>query len=409
VPQCRLKWHYRSAHESLITFSNVSFYGADLYTLPSVHTGTDGIGQQLEYVQDGMYEGKELNQAEARRVVDAVVAFAKEQAERTARGGSALSLGVGTFNLRQQLAIQDELEQRRRVDPSIEPFFARREEGGLFVKNLENIQGDERALIFLSVTYPGDREVRVRYNFGPLNGENGWRRLNVLTTRARRMMRVFSSMRGDEINAFPVLYMPDGGLAEDFLHVAATIDSLIARKAIAPVVVVGIENTQRRRDMTGPTTVAADSTIAPRVGGSAAFRRLPRDELMPEVRNRYRTTDVTAIVGESLAGLFIVETFLLEPRLFRRYIALDPSLWWNGGELVRTADRRLRSLDARGRTLYLASSREPGIASEAARLAAALERHAPTGLSWRYEPRPDLEHGTIYRGASPGAFAAVLR
>ena len=111
-----------------------------------------------------------------------------------------VSLGVGTFNLRQQLAIQDELEVRRRDDPRIEPFFDRGVDEPFFVKNLENIQGDERDVIFLSVTYARGTDGQLRYNFGPLNGENGWRRLNVLTTRARRRMRVFSSMRGDEIN-----------------------------------------------------------------------------------------------------------------------------------------------------------------------------------------------------------------
>jgi Predicted hydrolase of the alpha/beta superfamily len=97
--------------------------------------------------------------------------------------------------------------------------------------------------------------------------------------------------------SFPVLYMPDGGLAEDFPHVANTIDSLIALGRIRPVIVVGIENTQRRRDLTGPTRVASDSTIAPKVGGSAVFRRFVREELMPEVRRRYRCSGQTSIVG----------------------------------------------------------------------------------------------------------------
>ncbi|MGH9941679.1 MAG: DUF3320 domain-containing protein [Pyrinomonadaceae bacterium] len=200
LPQSRLKWHYRSAHESLITFSNVSFYDAELYTFPSVETGTHASGLQFEYVADGVYQGKGLNLIEARRVADAVVRFAREQAERRARGEREMSLGVGTFNLRQQIAIQDELEQRRRQEPNIEPFFARKEEEGFFVKNLENIQGDERDVVFLSVTYARATDGRLRYNFGPLNGENGWRRLNVLTTRARHAMRVFSSIRGDDIN-----------------------------------------------------------------------------------------------------------------------------------------------------------------------------------------------------------------
>jgi very-short-patch-repair endonuclease len=200
VPMSRLKWHYRSAHESLINFSNVSFYDSDLYTFPSVEASTSGNGLQFEFV-NGVYEGKGLNAVEARRVTDEVVRFAREQLERKARGEQSQTLGVGTFNMRQQLAIQDELEQRRREHPEIEPFFDRGVPEPFFVKNLENIQGDERDVIFLSVTYAKASDGRLRYNVGPLNGDNGWRRLNVLTTRARQRMKVFSSMRGDEINA----------------------------------------------------------------------------------------------------------------------------------------------------------------------------------------------------------------
>lgn len=222
VPASRLKWHYRSTHESLITFSNVSFYDADLYTFPSVETDSHGAGLQFEYIPDGVYEGKGLNIVEARRVADAVVEHAKLHPD--------LSLGVGTFNLRQQIAIQDELEIRRRRDPSIEPFFAQKEEGGFFVKNLENIQGDERDVIFISVTYARDADGKLRYNFGPLNGENGWRRLNVLTTRARRRMKVFSSMRGEDIT--PASSSSAGPrLLRDFLLYAehGRLDSPVAR------------------------------------------------------------------------------------------------------------------------------------------------------------------------------------
>ncbi|HEX8829882.1 MAG TPA: alpha/beta hydrolase-fold protein, partial [Longimicrobium sp.] len=134
--------------------------------------------------------------------------------------------------------------------------------------------------------------------------------------------------------ALPVLYMPDGGMAEDFLHVAGLVQVSVGNGTMRPFILVGIENTQRRRDMTGPTQVADDRRIAPRVGGSEAFRRFIRTELMPQVKRRYRTTDETAIVGESLAGLFVVETFFLEPELFDTYVAIDPSLWWNAEELV---------------------------------------------------------------------------
>ena len=210
-------------------------------------------------------------------------------------------------------------------------------------------------------------------------------------------------------SACGVLYMPDGGLGEDFPHVANAIDSLLRERVIAPVVVVGIENTERRRDMTGPTTVASDSAIAPRVGESAAFRAFIRDDLMPVVRSRYRCTGPTAIIGESLAGLFVVETFLTEPDLFDHYIALSPSLWWNRGQLVQSAAGRLGTLPGRERTLYLASADEAEIAAPTAALAGLLARDLPAGLTLLHEPRPDLQHGTIYRQAGPGALATVLR
>ncbi|HEX6908811.1 MAG TPA: alpha/beta hydrolase-fold protein [Longimicrobium sp.] len=201
--------------------------------------------------------------------------------------------------------------------------------------------------------------------------------------------------------AYPVLYMPDGGVGEDFSHVAATVDAAIRAGQMRPMIVVGIENTERRRDMTGPTEVEEDRRIAPRVGGSAAFRGFIRDELMPLVRHRYRTADERAIIGESLAGLFIVETFLLEPGLFGTYIALSPSLWWNGGALVHAADERLRARPGVSTRIYLSSADEENIAPAAARLAETLRAHASPLLRWEYRPRPELTHATIYRAEAP--------
>jgi predicted alpha/beta superfamily hydrolase len=207
---------------------------------------------------------------------------------------------------------------------------------------------------------------------------------------------------------FPILYMPDGGMAEDFPHVTATVQELVTAGAIRPFLVVGIENTERRRDLTGTTEVAEDRKIAPRVGGSAAFRRFLREELMPQVRARYRTADETAIVGESLAGLFIVETFLLEPDLFDTYIAISPSLQWNHGALVQGAGERLNSLRGMKKTLYLTSADEEDIVRNTGLLAQALRAKALPGLVWFYEPRPDQHHDTIYLAAAPQAFRRVL-
>ena len=207
----------------------------------------------------------------------------------------------------------------------------------------------------------------------------------------------------------PVLYMPDGGMKEDFLHVAGLVQVLSGNGTMRPFLLVGIENTERRRDMTGPTENPEDKKIAVHVGGSAAFRKFIRTELMPRVKERYRTTNETAIVGESLAGLFVVETFLLEPDLFDSYVAIDPSLWWNNQKLVDGASDRLRARPATKKKLFLASSDEPGIVVPTQRLAALLEKGAFPGLDWHYEPMPTEQHPTIYHPAALRAFRLLFK
>lgn len=209
-------------------------------------------------------------------------------------------------------------------------------------------------------------------------------------------------------SAFPVLYMPDGGIGEDFPHIVNTLTALTEAGEVVPLIVVGIENTQRRRDLTGPTEVESDRKIAPVVGGSAAFRAFIRDELMPEVERRYRCAGSTGIVGESAAGLFIMETFCLEPSLFDTYIALSPSLWWNDHALVRGAEESVRRTASLGLTLYLAAANETDVSPHVEAFAAVLARAAPADLAWTYVPRPDLRHGTIYRAESAPAFRSVF-
>lgn len=205
----------------------------------------------------------------------------------------------------------------------------------------------------------------------------------------------------------PVLYMPDGGHAEDFPHVAETVQALVAAGKMMPVLLVGIENTVRRRDLTGPTTVESDKKIAARVGGSAAFRQFLRTELMPYIAAHYRITADKGIVGESLAGLFIVETLLVEPALFDRYVAISPSLWWNDEALVRAADARIRALPAKPKRIFLTSADEDNIVPGTARLAASLLAHAPAGVSLTFKPMPKEHHATIYRASEAAALEAV--
>jgi predicted alpha/beta superfamily hydrolase len=118
-----------------------------------------------------------------------------------------------------------------------------------------------------------------------------------------------------------------------------------------------------------------------------------------------------SIVGESLAGLFVVETFLREPTIFDHYIAFDPSLWWNRGALVDSAAALLaagKTSSAQHRTLHIGASRDD-IGNQTTRLATALRAAATRGLEWKFEPRPDLTHGTIFRALLPAALVSALR
>ena len=208
--------------------------------------------------------------------------------------------------------------------------------------------------------------------------------------------------------ALPVLYMPDGGMAEDFLHVAGLVQVSVGNGTMRPFLLVGIENTERRRDLTGPTTDPEDRKIAPRVGGSAAFRQFLRQELMPEIARRYRVTAEKAIIGESLAGLFIIETLLLEPDLFDTYLAFDPSLWWNREQLLRQAPVLLRQYQGPPKCLFAAASSQPDIARETHQLDSLVQRAGNPRLAATFVALPRETHGTIYQPAALLAIRAAL-
>ena len=203
--------------------------------------------------------------------------------------------------------------------------------------------------------------------------------------------------------------MPDGGLDEDFPHVVHTVDSLTAAGRIRPVIVVGIPNTERRRDLTPPTRIASDSAIAKHVGGSAEFRQFVQDELFPLIDKRYRTTSERSIIGESLAGLFIVETFLRQPDMFTHYIALDASMWWNGGALADSAGVLLAKADEKPRSLYLAASDIKDMADGVRVLNRTLMATPPKNLKRTYVERLDLTHATIFLGLQVEALVQALR
>lgn len=205
-----------------------------------------------------------------------------------------------------------------------------------------------------------------------------------------------------------VLYMLDGGVNEDFPHVANTLNDLINANKIPPVILVGVENTQRRRDLTGPTTVDKDKEIAPVVSGSEQFRTFINEELFSEINNRYRTTKQKGIIGESLAGLFVVETFLLHPEMFDFYIAFDPSLWWNDKYLVNTANEYLDRFSNDKKTLWFAGSGAKDISATVRKFSKILETKNNENITWNYSDERKEEHRTIFRATKEKAITWTL-
>ena len=192
IPQTHLLWHYRSRHESLIAYSNSRFYENKLYTFPSVN---DRVSKVSLVSVDGVFErGKQRqNRAEA----EAVVAELKRRCHDAQL--KKLSVGVVTFNISQQHLIDDLLSEACREDAALDAWAYQSEEP-VFIKNLENVQGDERDVILFSIGYGPDEKGKVYMNFGPLNRDGGWRRLNVAITRARQEMIVFSTLRPEQID-----------------------------------------------------------------------------------------------------------------------------------------------------------------------------------------------------------------
>jgi very-short-patch-repair endonuclease len=200
LPSRMLRWHYRSRHESLIAVSNRRFYDSRLFIVPSplaaagALAGGSPLGLKLHHVADGWYDrgGSRVNRQEAIAVAQAVMEHAAQRPH--------LSLGVATFSSAQRDAIIDELELRRRANPAVEDFFRLDGAAPFFVKSLENVQGDERDVIFISVGYAKDQAGYFAQNFGPLNKKGGERRLNVLISRASSACEVFTSLKGDDID-----------------------------------------------------------------------------------------------------------------------------------------------------------------------------------------------------------------
>lgn len=195
-----LRWHYRSRHESLIAVSNHLFYDDRLIVFPSPDLERRDLGLVYRRLENAPYDRSRTrtNPGEARAVAVAVMEHAREQLGKPER--LRLTLGVAAFSVAQMDAILTEVEILRRQEPSCEPFFGTHSHERFFVKNLENVQGDERDVIFISIGYGRTAEGYLAMSFGPLNRSGGERRLNVLITRARRRCEVFTTLGPEDID-----------------------------------------------------------------------------------------------------------------------------------------------------------------------------------------------------------------
>lgn len=207
--------------------------------------------------------------------------------------------------------------------------------------------------------------------------------------------------------AYPVLYLLDGGVGEDFLHIAGIATLSADWRGIRDYILVGVAGIDRYHELTSPTSVDFEQKRLPTNGGAADFRKYLRDELVPWVKGRYRTTDETVLMGESLAGLFVAETFLHEPTLFEGYVAVSPSLWWNKEALAKAAPKLLAKPGfPAGRRLFITAAQDDGEDTFAAldTLEAALAANPPKGLKLTVRRLDDESHATTLH---PSALMAV--
>ncbi|WP_339889177.1 alpha/beta hydrolase-fold protein [uncultured Flavobacterium sp.] len=223
-----------------------------------------------------------------------------------------------------------------------------------------------------------------------------------------RIINVWTPPMYEQSNdSLPVLYMPDGGIKEDFPHIANTLAELIAAKKIPPFILVGIENTDRKIDLTGPSKIEYDLEYIPNPGGADNFRNFIKNELMPTINKKYRTNNKKAIIGESLAGLFVVETFILDNQMFDYYIAMDPSLWFNEHYLAKNFDELTKDKNYKDKKIWFAGSDAEDINKYTQTLEQKLKNKKENFL-WNYSNEPSEQHNTIFRATKEKALIWTL-
>lgn len=202
-----------------------------------------------------------------------------------------------------------------------------------------------------------------------------------------------------------VVYLLDGALDQDFHHIAGLAQLGSLSWTYGPVIVVGVQTRERQSELTPPPADPRYRRAFPASGGAARFRAFLAEEVIPFVERTYRTGARRAVMGESLAGLFVIDTLLAQPELFHDYVAISPSLWWDDRRPMREAQARLQAHPPAGRRLYLAIADEAGTMQEGVDLLRAGLAGLPAdAISLLYSDRSGIaSHGTVYHGAAEQA------
>ena len=204
-----------------------------------------------------------------------------------------------------------------------------------------------------------------------------------------------------ESQSYPVIYLIDGGVDQDFLAVSGMVRNLSMWKHIPESIVVGIETRDRYHELSSSTRIKADLKRVPHPGGATKMRRFIVEEVMPLIDSKYRTNDRRVLMGESMAGLFVIETMLELGDRFSAYLAVSPSLWWNDQALVRNVSPRLFELHDAKFLLYFSLADEGGTMWQGVnRLAQSLHETNYPAKRWYYQPRSHESHATTYLPAA---------
>ncbi len=216
----------------------------------------------------------------------------------------------------------------------------------------------------------------------------------------KRTLNIFLPDSFDRAQSYPVIYLLDGSMHEDFLHVAGLVQFFNLQFKMPPHIIVGIANVDRKKDFTFPTTLEDLKAKYPTTGGSENFMNFIEKEVQPFIEKNYPVSDRKYLIGQSLGGLLSVEILLKKPQLFSHYLIVGPSLWWNNESLLDEADDLIENQDYQGKYVYISVGKEGRIMeSEAKKIYKKLQKSDAENFRLDFRKLPEENHATVLHNA----------